>query len=213
MTPRALAVRAPARNEKENPSQAPALSEVQSSRRVGGSPAKETPARSVPGPPAHRTPLYKRSAGAFPEGTGAGELRPRAGGHPPPGLPRLWGAESTEGRGGVARTEERSGEGRGGWLRHGAVAAVGSLKPTPEPHPTPGEPPAPLGWGQGSLAGPGSRGLLAAGLSAGSYLSGPGGCGDGTAEQGSPLGDRSGLCSLPRARRGGEAGDGVEKEI
>lgn len=64
MTASAVAVNAPARNEKENTSQAPALSEVQSSRRVGGSPAKESPARHVSRRPARGSPVYKESTGA-----------------------------------------------------------------------------------------------------------------------------------------------------
>lgn len=77
MTASAVAVNAPARNEKENTSQAPALSEVQSSRRVGGSPAKESPARHVSRPPARGSPVYKESAGvAAGPGRRAG---PRAG--------------------------------------------------------------------------------------------------------------------------------------
>lgn len=64
MTPSAGALNASARNEKENTSQAPALSEVQSSRRVGGSPAKESPARHVSRPPVRDSPVYKESAEA-----------------------------------------------------------------------------------------------------------------------------------------------------
>lgn len=56
MTASAVAVNAPARNEKENTSQAPALSEVQSSLRVGGSPAKEFPTRHISRPAARREP-------------------------------------------------------------------------------------------------------------------------------------------------------------
>lgn len=155
MTARAVAVNAPARNEKENSSQAPALSEVQSSRRVGGTPAKESPARHVSRPPARGSPVYKESAGAA---AGAGRrARPPAGepgngdplpramgtlcpgravGHPPLGLrlSRRGGGEGVSPlRGGLTAPGmaegprgQRSGGGWG-WLLHGAGVDVGSL--------------------------------------------------------------------------------------
>lgn len=144
MTASAVAVNAPARNEKENTSQAPALSEVQSSRRVGGSPAKESPARHVSRPPAQGCPVYKESAGAAAgPGRKQGSWAPTA---PEPGdVSPLRALRATEGP-----------------ARHGAVAAVGPLKPATEPPQGATRSPR-LGPGLGcSPAGLGSRGAGAA---------------------------------------------------
>lgn len=121
MTASAVAVNAPARNEKENTSQAPALSEVQSSRRVGGSPAKESPARHVSLPPARGCPVYKESAGAAAgPGRKQGGRAPTAGAAPEPGdvssLRALRAQGSAEGP-----CETRGGGGRGAsQTSHGA---------------------------------------------------------------------------------------------
>lgn len=112
MTASAVAVNAPARNEKENTSQAPALSEVQSSRRVGGSPAKESPARHVSRPPARGSPVYKESAGAAAgPGRKQGSWAPAraAGAAPEPaGCLVFEGTESTGEREGALRDTERA---------------------------------------------------------------------------------------------------------
>lgn len=161
MTASAVAVNAPARNEKENTSQAPALSEVQSSRRVGGSPAKESPARHVSRPPARGSPVYKESAGAAAgPGHKQGNWAPTAGAAPEPGdvssLRALRALGSTKGP-----CETRSGG------CHGASETSYGAPPR--------EPPAPRGWVQALAAPqPGSasaeQGLLSAGLPAGCSL-------------------------------------------
>lgn len=135
MTASAVTVNAPARNEKENTSQAPALSEVQSSRCVGGSPAKESPARHVSRPPAWGSPVYKESSGAA-DGTGR-RAGPRTG-QPGDEEPLHWvgsrtpttEAEPQAGEGvsrllGMLGSAERPlGQRSTGkvWLRHGAAS-------------------------------------------------------------------------------------------
>lgn len=153
MTASAVAVNAPARNEKENTSQAPALSEVQSSRRVGGSPAKESPARHVSRPPARGCPVYKESAGAAAgpgreqssraPTAGAGHVSPlghrehgaagralrdtergrRGASHPGPGPPRGQPAPRARSRPCCSRRARPRGAGQGG-LQRGSLRAV-----------------------------------------------------------------------------------------